>query len=119
MTTPRETIDRRPSDMRCRTIKSGTKRDPVVQQCQEPITFILANKRMVKEDPGTRPAYDSLQYWSNFCKVHQAQRNADRAADVRDDNGDRTYGPQRILKGQRADAWIDPVEGGTRWAADG
>ncbi len=114
-----EVVKRRPPDMRCRAIEFGTKRDPVVQQCQEPITFVLANGRMVPEDPGNRPANDSLQYWSIFCATHRAQRNADRAADVRNENGDRVYGPQRILKGQGADPWIDPVEGGTRWAADG
>ncbi len=105
--------------MRCRAIEVGTKRDAAVQQCQEPITFVLANGRMVKEDPGNRPANDSLQYWSIFCATHRAQRNTDRAADIRDKDGHRDYGPQRIIKGQTPDAWADPVEGGTRWAADG
>ncbi len=105
--------------MRCRAIEVGTKRDAVVQQCQEPITFVLANKRMAKEDPGTRDAFDSVQFWSIFCTIHRGQRNADRAADVRDAIGNRAYGPQRILKGQTSDPWVDPVEGGKRWSDRG
>ena len=109
------TIARRPPNMRCRAIKVGTKRDPVVQQCQEPITFVLANGRMVEEDPG----YGRGGYWSIFDAAHRQQMLYDRAADVRNENGDRAYGPQRILKGQTPNPWTDPVEGGTRWAADG
>ena len=115
----RVTIARRPPDMRCRAIKVGTKRDAAVQQCQEPITFVLANGRMVKEDPGTRPALDSVQFWPIFCAVHQQQHLDDTANDVRSADGHRAYGPQRILKQQTSDVWADPVEGGTRWAADG
>ncbi len=106
--------------MRCRALEPGfNKSDTDVNQCQEPIIFVLADGRMVKEDPGTRDENDSLNYWSIFCTVHRGQRNADRANDVRDANGHRAYGPQRILKGQTSDSWVNPVEGGTRWAADG
>ena len=101
--------------MRCRAIVSGTKRDPVVQQCQEPIIFLLPNGRMAKEDPGNGRG----GFWSIFDAAHQQQHLDDTDNDVRDDNGDRAYGPQRILKGQTSDVWVDPVEGGTRWAADG
>ncbi len=114
--TTRDTVGRRPPDMRCRAlIGTSTKDDAAVQQCQEPITFVLANGRMVKEDPGNGRG----GYWSIFDAAHRQQKLDDRANDVRDDNGDRAYGPQRILKGQQADAWANPVEGGTRWAADG
>ncbi len=110
----RATIARRPPNMRCAALVGvSTKDDAVVTQCQGPITFVLSNGRMAKEDPG------SGGYWSIFDVAHRQQKLDDRAADVRDDNGDRAYGPQRILKGQTCDPWADPVEGGTRWAADG
>ncbi len=110
----RATIARRPPDMRCRAlVGSSTKRDGTVTQCQNPIVFVLPNGRMVKEDPGNGG------YWAIFDAAHRQQKLADRVDDVRDDNGDRAYGPQRIIKGQTSDPWADPVEGGTRWAADG
>ncbi|KKL75384.1 hypothetical protein LCGC14_2055430 [marine sediment metagenome] len=112
-------IARRPSDMRCRAIEIGTKRDPVVQQCQEPITFVLSDGSMVSEDPGTRGEDDSLAYWSIFCVIHRTKRNVDRVADVRDEDGNRAYGPQRILEGQSADPWTESVEGGKRWSSRG
>jgi len=105
--------------MRCRVIEAGTKRDTDIEQCQEPITFVLANGRMVEEDPGTRPADDSVQYFSIFCAIHRQQHLDDTVNDVRSVDGHRAYGPQRTMKGQRADVWVDPVEGGTRWVADG
>ena len=101
--------------MRCRAIVSGTKRDPVVQQCQEPIVFVLPNGRMVKEDTGNGRG----GHWSIFDASHTQQVLDDQAADVRNENGNRAYGPQRILKEQRSDPWVEPVEGGTRWSADG
>ena len=86
-----------------------------MQQCQEPIVFVLPNGRTVKEDPGNGRG----GFWSIFDATHQAQHVDDSDADVRDADGFRVYGPQRILKGQIPDPWVDPVEGGTRWAADG
>ena len=115
----RKTIKRRPANMRCRAIDNGTKRDAEVQQCQKPITFVTVSGRMLPEDPGTRDENDSLAYWSIFCATHRGQRNADRAADIRDKDDHRDYGPQRILKGQTSDIWVDPVEGGNRWSSNG
>ncbi len=100
--------------MRCRAIVAGTKRDPVVQQCQNPIVFVLPNGRTVKEDPGNGRG----GYWSIYDTTHHAEMVTNQANDVRDENGHRAYGPQRILKQQQSDPWTDPVEGGTRWPAD-
>ncbi len=112
----RATVARRPPDMRCAALVGiSTKRDSVVQQCQSPIVFVLPNGRMVKEDLGNGRG----GFWAIFDAAHLQQHRDDGANDVRDANDDRAYGPQRILKGQQADVWANPVEGGTRWAADG
>ena len=106
----------KPPDMRCRALVGGSgKRDMFVFQCQATIIFVTSDGRHVKEDPGDDPD----GYWSIYDATHHDQLVADRAADVRDANGDRAYGPQRILKGQQSDSWVDPVEGGTRWPVDG
>ncbi len=105
-------IDLRVADMRCRALEPGSnKHDEFVQQCQEPLTFVLATGRMVPEDPGTRDINDSLAYFSIYCPVHRAANNA--MWGQRDARGNRV-GVQRILDFQTADAWIDPVEGGER-----
>ncbi len=105
-------IERRPLDMRCRALEPpSTKRDTVVQQCQEVITFVLATGQMVPEDPGTRSVDDSFQYYSIYCVDHRTENNA--MFGQRDIKGNRV-GVQRILAHQTPDAWLDPVEGGER-----
>ena len=111
--TPEE-VERRPAHMRCRAlIGTSTKDDAVVEQCQEAIVYVIPNNdngRTVKEDPGN---VDGI--WSKYDKTHRNEMLRNRTADLRDEDGHRAYGPQVILKGQTADTWIDPVEGGERY----
>ncbi len=110
-----EVVKRRQYDMRCRAITSGTKDDAVVDQCQEPIVYVIpgnghnGKERTVKEAPGNVDGR-----WSKYDKRHRDEMLRNRTADLRDDDGNRVYGPQVILNTQTADPWIDPVEGGDR-----
>ena len=111
--TTRETIDRRPPDMRCRAlVGTSTKDDASVEQSQEAIVYVIPNNgngRTVKEDPG-----NVAGHWSKYDKTHRNEMLRNRAVDKRDEDGNHAYGPQVIRNTQTADPWLDPVEGGDR-----
>ncbi len=110
-----EVAKRRPADMRCRAlVGTSTKDDAVVEHCQEPTVYVLpnGNGRTVKEDPG-----NAAGRWTIYCDTHYKTMLRNRTNDLRDEDGHRAYGPQCILKGQTADPWVDPVEGGKRGAS--